>query len=252
MIVLMDKTELSILNKRTLKFNLADAEKDYLLAVVSKIIHGSQLRDKLVFKGGTAIHHVYLPQSRFSEDLDFTSIDKKITMEEVKSIFIQHDFLEVKDEYMSKATIKIERLKYAGPLALPNSIKIEIDYTQNVVLPTKSIQYNNAWKVDTKVNAMDVREICAEKIRAASDRARYRDFYDLVLLFESEGFNIGEITELVKKKEIRKPITSESMYKNWQIAKQELDKELARIYYAKKIGDKEIEPLIGKININVK
>jgi predicted nucleotidyltransferase component of viral defense system len=64
MIALLDKTELSILNKRTLKFNLADAEKDYLLAVVSKIIYDSPLREKLVFKGGTAIHHVYLPQSR--------------------------------------------------------------------------------------------------------------------------------------------------------------------------------------------
>lgn len=251
MIVLLDKTELSILNKRTLKFNLADAEKDYLLAVVSKIIYDSPLREKLVFKGGTAIHHVYIPQSRFSEDLDFTSLDNNITIEEVKKVFSPFDFLEVKDEYVSKATIKIERLKYAGPLGLANSIKVEIDHTQNVVLPVKPFVYRNAWKVDTKVNAMDIREICAEKIRAASDRARYRDFYDLVLLFKCEKFNIREIIELIKKKEIRKPITQESMLNNWRIAKKEREKELAGIYYAKAIDGKEVETLVREIDVNV-
>jgi len=57
------KSNLSLLNKRSLRYKLADAEKDYLLAVVSKIIYDSPLRDKLVFKGGTAIHHCYMSQS---------------------------------------------------------------------------------------------------------------------------------------------------------------------------------------------
>ncbi len=251
-IALLSKSDLSIFNKRSLKYNLADAEKDYFLAIVSKIIYESSLRDKLVFKGGTAIHHTYLPQTRFSEDLDFTSLDKSITLEEVEKVLGSHDFLEVKNKHMSKATIKIERLKYTGPLGFSNSIKVEIDYMQNVVLPAKPIPYKNAWKVDAKVNAMDIREICAEKIRAASDRARYRDFYDLVLLFDMMQFDIKEIIELIKQKEIRKPITQESMLKNWKIAKQEREEELARIYYAKDVNDKEVETLIQKIEINAR
>ena len=249
-IALLNKSDLSILNKRSLKYNLAEAEKDYFLAIVSKIIYESSLRDKLVFKGGTAIHHTYLPQTRFSEDLDFTSLDKSITLEEIEKIFGTYDFLEVKKKHMSKATIKIERLKYFGPLGLSNSIKVEIDYMQNVVLPARPILYKNAWKVDTKVNAMDIREICAEKIRAASDRARYRDFYDLVLLFDMMQFNIKEIIDLIKQKEIRKPITQESMFKNWEIAKQEREKELAGIYYAEDVNDEKVTTLIQKIEIN--
>ncbi|MFH1553161.1 MAG: nucleotidyl transferase AbiEii/AbiGii toxin family protein [Candidatus Omnitrophota bacterium] len=251
-IALLNKSDLSIFNKRSLKYNLADAEKDYFLAIVSKIIYESSLRDKLVFKGGTAIHHTYLPQTRFSEDLDFTSLDKSITLEEVEKVLGPHDFLEVKNKHMSEATIKIERLKYTGPLGLSNSIKIEIDYMQNVVLPAKSIPYKNVWKVDTKVNAMDIREICAEKIRAASDRARYRDFYDLVLLFDMMQFDIKEIIELIKQKEIRKPITQESMLKNWEIAKREREEEYARIYYAENVNDKEVESLIQKIEVNAR
>ena len=251
-IALLSKSDLSILNKRSLKYNLADAEKDYFLTIVSKIIYESPLRDKLVFKGGTAIHHTYLPQTRFSEDLDFTLLDKSITLEELKSVLESQDFLEVKDEYMSKATIKVERLKYTGPLGLANSIKVEIDYMQNVVLPAKVLPYKNAWKVETKVNVMDIREICAEKIRAASDRARYRDFYDLVLLFDMVQFDIKKIVDIIKQKEIRKPITQESMLKNWEIARQEREKELAGIYYAKDVNDKKAETLIPKIEVNVK
>ena len=80
-IALLSKSDLSIINKASLKYKLADAEKDYLLAIVSKMIYDSPLRDKLVFKGGTAIHHCYLDQTRFSEDLDFTSLDNAITLE---------------------------------------------------------------------------------------------------------------------------------------------------------------------------
>jgi len=251
-IALLDKSELSILNKRSLRYRLADAEKDYLLAIVSRMIYASPLGSKLVFKGGTAIHHCYLPQTRFSEDLDFTSLDRSITMEEVKAVLGQQDFLEIKNEYISDKTMKIERLKYAGPLGLPNSLKVEIDFTQNVVLPAKTLSYKNAWKIETKVKVMDIREICAEKIRAASGRARYRDFYDLVLLFEDESFNIKEIVELIKQKEIRVPITQDSIMKNWKIARTERDQELGRIYYAKDVGDKDVETLVQRLKIDVR
>ncbi len=251
-IPLLSKSDLSIFNKKTLKYRLADAEKDYFLAIVSKIIYESALRDKIVFKGGTAIHHCYLPQTRFSEDLDFTSLDKSITLEEVKDILEFQDFLEVKNEYISKATIKIERLKYVGPLGLPNSLKVEIDYMQNIVLPAKMLSYKNAWNIETKVMVMDVREIFAEKIRAASDRARYRDFYDLMLLFNAERFNIEEIAGLIKQKETRKPITQNSILKNWKVAKKEKEEELARIYYSNDIEDKNIEELIKTLKINVR
>jgi len=250
--VLLSRRELEIINRKNFRYPLQIAEKDYFLAVVSKIIYDSPLRDKIVFKGGTAIHNCYLPQSRFSEDLDFTSLDKTITLEEVKAVLESQDFLEVKKNYVSKAAIKIERLKYTGPLGLPNSLKVEIDFIQNVVLPSKAALYKNVWKIETKVNVMDVKEICAEKMRAASDRARYRDFYDLVLLFESFKFDIKEIAGLVKQKEIRKPITQDSIMNNWEVAKKEKEEELSMIYYARGINDKDIEELIQKLKINIR
>ncbi|MCX5692628.1 MAG: nucleotidyl transferase AbiEii/AbiGii toxin family protein [Candidatus Omnitrophica bacterium] len=249
-ISLLAKQDLSLLNKRSLKYKLADAEKDYMLAIVSKIIYDSTLRDKLVFKGGTAIHHCYAPQLRFSEDLDFTSLDKSIGIEEVKVVLESQDFLEVKKHNVSKATIKIERLSYAGPLGLPNFLKVNIDFLQNVVLPARELEYKNAWGVKTKVKIMDIKEICAEKIRATSDRARYRDFYDLFSVLKDFKLNIQEIIELIKQKEIRQSITKASILANWKIAKMEKQEKVARIYYLKAVPDSDIEKMINSLGIN--
>lgn len=40
-----------------------------------------------------------------------------------------------------------------------------------------------------KVRVMDIREITAEKIRAMSDRIRYRDFYDFAMILKKLAIN---------------------------------------------------------------
>jgi hypothetical protein len=116
-----------------------------------------------VSKGGTALHHCYLPQSRFSEDLDFTSLDKSLTADAVTAIFANYPFFEVrKPPYTSNATIKIEQLRYSGVLDLPNSLKFEVDRLQDVILSPQQLPYINVWGIDVIVNIMDIREIYAE------------------------------------------------------------------------------------------
>lgn len=96
---------------------LAIAEKDYFLAVVLQIIYSFKLKDKLVFKGGTAIHHLYLDLLRFSEDLDFAST-KPVTFDDIRDVLEQYDFLEIKRVSLSDFSLKIDRLKFIGPLGL--------------------------------------------------------------------------------------------------------------------------------------
>jgi hypothetical protein len=94
--------------------------------LVSKIIYESPLREKLLFKGGTALHHTYLPQMRFSEGPDFTATST-ITLEEIKPMIAAQGFLEVKESFVSDFTIKINHPKYSGPPGSPNSLKVEIN-----------------------------------------------------------------------------------------------------------------------------
>ncbi|NLD81394.1 MAG: nucleotidyl transferase AbiEii/AbiGii toxin family protein [Smithella sp.] len=243
---LLSKAQLQIINRRGLQYPLDAAEKDYFLTLVVKILYESELKEKLVFKGGTALYHTYLPQLRFSEDLDFTAL-LPVSLEELAKVLAAHDFLELKEHKVSDFTVKINRLKYAGPLEQANSLKIEVDVTQKVVLPACDKEYQNAYGVQTTVCVMDLREILAEKIRAASDRARYRDFYDIAMILESYPMNLNEVLDLVRRKEIRKPISQDSMLKNWEIARQEKGRSVDQIVYSKDVSEKEILNAINRI-----
>ena len=50
-------------------------ERDYCLSWFLEGLSVTILRDLLVFKGGTAIKKCYIPDYRFSEDLDFTLLN---------------------------------------------------------------------------------------------------------------------------------------------------------------------------------
>jgi len=136
--------QLEIINRKTLRYPLHIAEKDYFLALVLQIITKSALKNTLIFKGGTALHHLYLEQYRFSEDLDFSANQQPVSLEEVRNIFVDTDYLSIKKDYLSGATVKIERLQYTGPLIQPNSLKVEIDFLQNVLLPPQTMKYGSS------------------------------------------------------------------------------------------------------------
>jgi len=148
---------------------------------------------------------------------------------------------------LSPATFKIEKLQYLGPLGQSNSLKIEIDYLQNVILPPIEIDYQNIYGVKTKTRVMDIREIVAEKIRAMSDRARYRDYYDFVMIIKKLKIEIEEIIELVKQKEVRKIISTNNILNNWEVAKIDKQEDLQNIYYTEEIKDEEIEEELFKL-----
>lgn len=244
---MLTRQQLEIINRKNLRYPLHVAEKDYFLALVLQIISASLTGKTLIFKGGTALHHCYLDQHRFSQDLDFSSNQTPLPIEEVRKIFDNTDYLSIKKDYLSNATIKIEKLQYIGPLIQPNSLKVEIDFLQNVLLPPQTLAYHNVWGVDFTVAVMDIKEICAEKIRALSDRARYRDFYDIYLLLEKYKLDLDEIVSYVKQKEIRGPITKTSIQTNWKVIATEKEQEMGQIYYSKQIEDNQIEALIKSL-----
>ena len=244
---MITRQQLEIINRRILKYPLQVAEKDYFLALVLKLMAESSLGNTLVFKGGTAIHHCYLDQYRFSEDLDFSANRKPLTLEAMRTVFASADYLTIKKEYLSGATVKIEKLQYTGPLLQPNSLKVEIDFLQNVLLPPRTMPYKNIWGIDCKVRVMDIREIAAEKIRAMSDRARYRDFYDLFLLLEKYPLDLMEIIGYIRQKEIRKPITKANIKNNWIIVGTQKDAGMMQIYYSRIVSDEQIKMMIENL-----
>lgn len=242
---LLSRAQLSIINKNSFRYPLQIAEKDYLLAVVLQIIYSSRMKDSLVFKGGTAIHHLYLEQLRFSEDLDFQTIGK-ITEEDIREVIKPYDFLEIIKSYQSDFTLKIQRLKFTGPLGQANSIKLDIDLTQKLVLPAEKTEYRNVYGVPVTVSAMSIKEICAEKVRAINERARYRDFYDLAMVMRTNGCEPKEIVAILKKKELNKPLSKDNVLENLEIAEEARSSGAESLHYREEISDSEmIENLKG-------
>jgi len=241
-ITLITKEKLGVISRRVLKYPLHISEKDYFLTVALKIISESNLKNRLLFKGGTALHHFYLPQYRFSEDLDFVSIGEVITANVLEKVFENYKFFKIKKIYTSKATVKIERLQYSGVLDQPNYLKIDVSNINNVILKPQRIKYINAWDIDINMDVMDIKEICAEKISATNGRIRYRDFYDLYLIVNELG--------ILKQKELEKPVKLESILTNWNIAKKEKLSDLTSIHIKKEIADTDMERFLKELKID--
>jgi len=243
----ISRQQLEIINRKNLHYPPPIAQKDYFLAIALGLIYSTDLKDRLIFKGGTALHHCYLLQKRFSEDLDFTALDRSITLDEIQSVIEAGGIFKVTKVFQSKFTIKIEKLRFEGLLGQNGHIKVEIDRFQDVILPGKTMDYKNVWGVSTVPLTMDKKEICAEKIRAASQRVRYRDFYDLYCLLQELKVDLKDATDLLKRKEARTPIISSNILENWRAAKKFKNQDLENIYCADEIADEEIEAVMQSI-----
>ena len=89
--------------------------------------------------------------------------------------------------------------------------------------------------------------MCAEKLRAASQRSRYRDFYDLYLIFEQFAPDLNEIVALLHRKEVRRPITAKGLLENWDQAVREFTQGKDLVHYSRAIDDEEILAFLSGI-----
>lgn len=72
-------------------------EKDYVLTWVLLAITTSPLNDLLAFKGGTAIKKIYVPDYRFSEDLDFTLLLQNRANDELLAALLRNFLYPIQD-----------------------------------------------------------------------------------------------------------------------------------------------------------
>ncbi len=184
-------------------------DKDWVLGhFVNAIYLLDGWKDKLIFKGGTCLHKCYIEDYRFSEDLDFTSVDpefeltKKMLNQLCEQIFeqaviqTQIDFFrpllfnETLTGYESK--IKFWGANHPrnqeppSPERWTSSIKVEIILYEKMMFATekKNIIHPYSDKkiiADTQANCYSIEEVITEKLRALIQRAYTapRDYFDI-------------------------------------------------------------------------
>ncbi len=183
------------------------AERDIVLTYVLRIMSEPML-PRLAFKGGTCLKKIYFGNTgRFSMDLDFTSID--IRPEELSAKI--KDLLDEKSWYGIDFTIDDENLTPESYLAVvryahawnPGTVfELQVSFREQPVFPTAELPLQSEMYFKYcefqrfPVQCMQRDEVLSEKIRAAFQRARSRDLYDLYL-FTGRPYNRDTIKALV-------------------------------------------------------
>jgi predicted nucleotidyltransferase component of viral defense system len=184
-------------------------DKDWVLGhFIDGIFSIPELKEALIFKGGTCLRKCYFPNYRFSEDLDFTCVNskfeltKKILNQLVQVITDKTEMplhiqelkpIKHKDKLTGYKTI----VKFWGadhprnqapppPERWTTSIKIEIILYELMVFPTETRQVYHPYSDQLSQNPLKIpcyaiHEVLSEKFRALIQRSYTapRDFYDI-------------------------------------------------------------------------
>ena len=181
-------------------------DKDYVLGHFLSVFVKYH-KNELVFKGGTCLRKCYIENYRFSEDLDFTALNKDIvlkqkTLEKVAKevtglIGIQFYIEPVKSVLFNNRPKGFQvKIKYWGANHSKNQpppphnrwntkIKLEVSTDEIMLLDTKmrTIMHPYSDEITGKkqCDCYCINEIVSEKLRALIQRSYTapRDFYDL-------------------------------------------------------------------------
>lgn len=194
-------------------------ERDYCLAWFLVGLSRSPLRQRLAFKGGTALKRCYFGDYRFSEDLDFTLIEEgafETIRAEVEPVFEEVRrasgivFRYQREDHQSHANSYTFYLAYEGPLPAraANEVKTDITIRERLVLPlaeqtvVRGYDEYEDLPEGAVVQVYSLNEIAVEKIVALGDRARNepRDLYDVWYLTSEGHIDVGELTPEVEAK----------------------------------------------------
>jgi predicted nucleotidyltransferase component of viral defense system len=191
-------------------------EKDYVIGWVLKGLSNNEyLKQRLVFKGGTALRKIHFPDYRLSEDLDFTFSGNDFIQKDIDAHFdeitewIQNESrisISIQDKTIHQTGNYSFNLQYTGPLGgkgANKSIKVDIATDEKLFTAPVELPVNNIY-TDLEdifcIFSYTLEEIIAEKMRSLMQRTTPRDIYDLWYLFEEKRCNVEDYINTFNEK----------------------------------------------------
>ena len=215
--MILEIPELAITEWRSVVpwIDVKQVEQDLIICrALVAIFSDDFLAERLAFRGGTALHKLYLsPQPRYSEDIDLVQIKSepiKPTIDRLREVL---SFLgEPKVKQKRNNNTLIFRLESSVPPVLPIKLKVEINCREHFnVLGLEEVYFNvqNMWfSGDCKIKTYKLDELVGTKVRALYERRKGRDLYDLYKALQNPDLNpenvIGCFKEYMKREE-KKP-----------------------------------------------
>jgi predicted nucleotidyltransferase component of viral defense system len=181
-------------------------EQDLILSrALVAIYSDSLLTRSLAFRGGTALHKLYLsPQVRYSEDLDFV----QVTPEPIGPV-LDHlrDVLAFLGEPRTKRKMSnnamLLHFETTFPPVASLRVKVEINCKEHfVVLDHVSMPFavDNFWFAgDCSILTYQIEELTGTKLRALYQRRKGRDLFDLAHICTVANLDLAEVMKCYER-----------------------------------------------------
>ena len=164
-------------------------EQDLIIsrALVS-LYENPKIKDNLVFRGGTALHKLYIkPAARYSEDIDLVQIKSEPMGEILNEIRSSLSWL---GEPARKLTERSAKLfyRYTANDNTQKKLKIEINTTEHFhIFDFVDYEFSvaNSWFTgQSALRTYQLNELMGTKIRALYQRRKGRDLFDLWIVLK--------------------------------------------------------------------
>ena len=169
--------------------NDAQVEQDLIISrALVEIFNHEFLKDKVAFRGGTALHKLYIHnQSRYSEDIDLVLVNRQQYGPIIDSL------KELITPWLGKPNVKTKpervtlRFKFQTELLPIQSMKLKIEINTKecfsfLGLETMRFTVRSSWfEGETKIVTFKPEEIIGTKLRALYQREKGRDLFDIDL-----------------------------------------------------------------------
>jgi predicted nucleotidyltransferase component of viral defense system len=214
---------------RSLGVPLPHVEKDYVMGwLVWGLAQEPFLRERLVLKGGNCLRKLYFPDTRFSDDLDFTTTESlsgvvfRPHLERILGLVSETsgisfsaertrvDEAQTPDPDEQALDARVYFRGMAGDATVVFRVKFDVSPYERIVLPLQDQPlihgYSDANICQTSVRGYALEEVLAEKLRSWIQRTRARDLFDAAKIISS-----GRVS--VRKTDILKAFLQKTLFK---------------------------------------
>lgn len=186
--------------------SLEQIEQDLVICrALVELFNDEFLASHLAFRGGTALHKLYLsPQPRYSEDIDFVQIKAEPIKETIIRISNALSFLG-KPVIKQKANNNTLVFRFDSEIlpVVPIRLKVETNCREHFdVLGLTYIEFSvqNQWfSGNCKTTTYKLEELLGTKLRALYQRRKGRDLYDLYKALSMVEVNVDNLLLCYRK-----------------------------------------------------
>lgn len=185
---------------------IEQVEQDLLICRALVAIYSDPfLAENLAFRGGTALHKLFLqPQPRYSEDIDLVQIKAGPIKETYDHLRDALAFLgEPKVKQKRHNNTLIYRLMSESEPKQPIHLKVEINCKEHFsVLPMIRVPFKvkNKWfEGECRILTYQLDELIGTKLRALYQRRKGRDLFDLYKALTTAEINDDKVIECYLK-----------------------------------------------------